>query len=56
LAAAVADAAPNARVVRLDAPPVLGSALLGLERHAGEAVAEDVAQRLAGELAVLKDA
>jgi N-acetylglucosamine kinase-like BadF-type ATPase len=56
LAAAVADVAPNARVVRLDAPPVLGSALLGLERHAGEAIAEDVAQRLAGELAVLKDA
>ena len=32
LAAAVADAAPAARVVRLEAPPVLGSALLGLER------------------------
>ena len=56
LAAAVADAAPAARVVRLDAPPVLGSALLGLERSAGEAVAEGVADRLAGDLSILADA
>ena len=32
LAEAIADAAPAARVLRLEAPPVLGSALLGLER------------------------
>ena len=56
LAAAVADAAPAARVVRLEAPPVLGSALLALERHAGEALADGVAERLAAELAVLGDA
>ena len=56
LAAAVADAAPAARVVRLEAPPVLGSALLGLERLAGEPVEPDVADRLAGDLAVLEDA
>ena len=55
LAAAVADAAPDARVVRLEAPPVLGSALLGLERLAGEAVAEGVAERLAGDLAAIRD-
>ena len=48
LAAAVADAAPAARVVRLEAPPVLGSALLGLERFAGEAVAEGVARTAGG--------
>jgi N-acetylglucosamine kinase-like BadF-type ATPase len=56
LAAAVADAAPAARVVRLEAPPVLGSALLGLERHSGEEVADRVAHRLATDLAVLADA
>ena len=56
LAAAVANAAPAARVLRLDAPPVLGSALLGLERSAGEAVAEGVADRLAGDLSILADA
>ena len=56
LAAAVADAAPAARVVRLEAPPVLGSALLGLERLAGKAVAEGVAEQLADDLAVIRDA
>jgi len=56
LATAVADAAPAARVVRLEAPPVLGSALLGLERFAGESDTEDVAERLAGELAGLEEA
>ena len=56
LAAAVADVAPDFRVVRLEAPPVLGSALLGLERFSGEAVADGVAERLTGELAALKGA
>ena len=49
-------AAPAARVVRLEAPPVLGSALLALERGAGEAVADGVVKRLAAELTVLGDA
>ena len=52
----VADAAPAARVVRLEAPPVLGSALLALERHASAPVAEGVAGRLAASLTVLGDA
>ena len=56
LAAAVGEAAPAARVVRLEAPPVLGSALLGLERLAGEAVADGVADRLSGDLTVLERA
>jgi hypothetical protein len=56
LAAAVADAAPDARVVRLEAPPVLGSALLALERGDGEAFADGVVKRLAAELTVLGDA
>ncbi len=54
LAEAIADAAPAARVVRLEAPPVLGSALLGLERYSGETVAEGVADRLSRDLAVLE--
>ena len=45
LAAAVANAAPAARVVRLEAPPVLGSALLALERGASEAVTDGVVKR-----------
>jgi N-acetylglucosamine kinase-like BadF-type ATPase len=56
LAAAVADAAPDARVVRLETPPVLGSALLALERGAGEAFADSVVKRLTAELTVLGDA
>jgi N-acetylglucosamine kinase-like BadF-type ATPase len=56
LAAAVSAVAPDARIVRLEAPPVLGSALFGLERRAGEPAAEPVAARLAGDLAVLEDA
>jgi hypothetical protein len=55
LAAVVANAAPDPRIVRLEGPPVLGSALLGLERFAGEAVARDVAERLAADLVVLED-
>ena len=54
LAGAVSAVAPDARVVRLEAPPVLGSALLGLERQTGEPAAERVAARLAGDLAVLE--
>jgi len=56
LAEAIADAAAAARVVRLEAPPVLGSALLGLERLAGGPVERDIADRLAGDLSVLADA
>ena len=56
LAAAVAVVAPAARVVRLEAPPVLGSALLGLERFAGKVAAKGVAERLAADLTVLEDA
>jgi len=40
LAARVTAAAPAARIVRLEAPPVLGSALLGLERLGGEPLPE----------------
>jgi N-acetylglucosamine kinase-like BadF-type ATPase len=47
LGAMVLEAAPAARMVRLEAPPVLGSALLGLERLFGEAVGEDEAAALA---------
>jgi N-acetylglucosamine kinase-like BadF-type ATPase len=46
LEATVLEAAPAARIVRLEAPPVLGSALLGLERLRGEAVGEDAAAAL----------
>ena len=53
LAAAVASVAPAARLVRLEAPPVLGSALLALERGAGEVVTDGVVERLAAELTVL---
>ena len=50
LRAAVLEAAPAARIVRLEAPPVLGAALLGLERLRGAAVAEDEAEGLAASL------
>jgi hypothetical protein len=56
LAAAVAGAAPAARVVRLGAPPVFGSALLALERATGKAIAAGVAEALAARLTVLEDA
>jgi hypothetical protein len=56
LAAAVAAASPDARVVRLQAPPVLGSALLGLERYSAQPAARGMAERLATDLAVLEDA
>lgn len=56
LAAAVGAVAPHARIVRLEAPPVFGSAMLGLERFAGEPVAKNVAGRLARDLAVLEEA
>jgi N-acetylglucosamine kinase-like BadF-type ATPase len=56
VSAAVANAAPAARVVRLEAPPVLGSALLALERGAGAAVMGGMVKRLAAELTVLGDA
>ena len=56
LAAAVAGAAPAARVVRLEAPPVLGAALLALERLAGKAITDGVAVQLAADLTVPGDA
>ena len=56
LEAVVLGAAPAARIVRLEAPPVVGSALLALERYAGEAVADGRAKRLAADLAVREDA
>ena len=42
--------APAARIVRLEAPPVLGSALLGLEQLRGAAVTEEEAEALAASL------
>jgi N-acetylglucosamine kinase-like BadF-type ATPase len=50
LGALVLAAAPAARIVRLEAPPVLGSALLGLERLRGETVGEREGARLAAAL------
>jgi N-acetylglucosamine kinase-like BadF-type ATPase len=52
LGVSVLEAAPAARIVRLEAPPVLGSALLGLERLRGEAAADGMAERLAADLAL----
>jgi N-acetylglucosamine kinase-like BadF-type ATPase len=46
LRAAVLAAAPAARIVRLEAPPVLGSALLGLEQLGNRPVGSGVAARL----------
>lgn len=42
--------APAARIVRLEAPPVLGSALLGLEQLRGVPVTEEEAEALAARL------
>jgi hypothetical protein len=42
--------APAARVARLDAPPVLGAAVLGLERLGGGLVEAGVLARLETEL------
>jgi N-acetylglucosamine kinase-like BadF-type ATPase len=50
LRAGVLAVAPAARIVRLEAPPVLGSALLGLERLRGEPVPHDDAKRLGASL------
>jgi N-acetylglucosamine kinase-like BadF-type ATPase len=50
LRAAVLAVAPAARLVRLDAPPVLGSALLGLEQLRGAVVAEEESESLAASL------
>ena len=47
LGSLVLEAAPEARIVRLEAPPVLGSALLGLERLRGGTVGEREATVLA---------
>jgi hypothetical protein len=38
LATGIAAVAPRARLVRLTAPPVVGAALIGLDRLAGQAV------------------
>jgi N-acetylglucosamine kinase-like BadF-type ATPase len=46
LRATVLAAAPAARIVRLEAPPVLGSALLGLEQLGSAPVGRRVAARL----------
>ena len=42
--------APAARIVRLEAPPVLGSALLGLEQLRGEPVSQAVGAKLSADL------
>ena len=46
LAGGIAGVAPRARIVRLTAPPVLGAALIGLDRLAGHAVEGKGAGRL----------
>jgi N-acetylglucosamine kinase-like BadF-type ATPase len=46
IARGVADVAPRARLVRLTAPPVVGAALIGLDRLAGHAVGAATAQSL----------
>ena len=48
--AGVRTAAPRARLVRLGLPPVVGAALLGLDRQNGGATPEDVEARLRAEL------
>jgi N-acetylglucosamine kinase-like BadF-type ATPase len=42
----VAEVAPRARVVKLDAPPVVGGALIGLDTLRGEAVDRETAAAL----------
>jgi N-acetylglucosamine kinase-like BadF-type ATPase len=51
IGAGIAAIAPAARVSRLDAPPVLGAALLGLDRLGGAPTPRDVERRLRAELA-----
>jgi N-acetylglucosamine kinase-like BadF-type ATPase len=46
LAAGIAEVAPRARLVRLSAPPVVGAALIGLDRLAGHAVEPATAHRI----------
>ena len=46
LAAGIAEVAPRARLVRLTAPPVVGAALIGLDRLAGHAVDPATAHRI----------
>jgi N-acetylglucosamine kinase-like BadF-type ATPase len=46
LAGGIQAVAPGARLIRLAAPPVVGAALLGLDRLAGHAVDADIARRL----------
>jgi N-acetylglucosamine kinase-like BadF-type ATPase len=46
LAAGIAAVAPRARIVRLTAPPVVGAALIGLDRLAGHAVEAATARRV----------
>lgn len=48
--AGIAQVAPKARLVRLTAPPVVGSALLGLDRLFGSATPPGVEERLRREL------
>jgi N-acetylglucosamine kinase-like BadF-type ATPase len=50
LAAGILAAAPAARIVRLETPPVFGAALLALEQLRGEPVPPDVAVRLEARL------
>ena len=48
--AGVRAAAPRARLVRLGVPPVVGAALIGLDRQTGGTTPEDVEARLRAEL------
>jgi N-acetylglucosamine kinase-like BadF-type ATPase len=48
--AGVRAAAPRARLVRLGVPPVVGAALIGLDRQMGGATTDDVEARLRAEL------
>jgi len=52
IAAAITALAPAARVSRLAVPPVLGAALLGFDRLAGQGAPPDVEDRLRAELTV----
>jgi len=50
IAVGVRAAAPGARLVRLGVPPVVGAALIGLDRVLGGSTPPDVEARLRGEL------
>jgi hypothetical protein len=50
IGAGIAGVAPAARVVRLTAPPIVGAALLGLDRLTGGPTLPDVEERLRASL------